>query len=158
MDELFVDACCILNILATGRARELVAELGFRTCFVADAVVDETLYLEDRAIDFEELAAVGLTVTTALTQEEKQLYVELSAALDDGEAMTCALAVCRAGLVATDDRKAIRVLSQLAPDVPTLTTPGLMKRWSEEGGIEPEILGELLNRIQTIANFVPGRL
>ena len=53
-------------------------------------------------------------------------FIDLATELDDGEAMTLALAIHRAHTVATDDRKAIRLLANRCP---LLTTPNLIKTW-----------------------------
>ena len=50
------------------------------------------------------------------TPSEEASFVELAAVLDDGEAVTGAIALNRGHLVAIDDRKARRVLGGKAPN------------------------------------------
>jgi predicted nucleic acid-binding protein len=50
-------------------------------------------------------------------ETEATTFVDLSREMDDGEALTCALAMHRQCDVATDDRKARRILSARAPQV-----------------------------------------
>lgn len=78
---LLLDACCAINLLASGAADEILESLA------SDAAV------------------------ACLVSEEEETYVNLALQLDDGEAATGALAIHRGAVVATDDRKAIRILT-----------------------------------------------
>jgi hypothetical protein len=59
--------------------------------------------------------------------------------------------------VATDDRKAQRVLQALTPPVPVLGTAALIKEWADSAAVEPTRLREILTAIRVRARFVPGR-
>ena len=101
---VFLDACCLINILAAGCARELLAASRYRFG-VARYVVDHKV-LETAPLLEEGLLQV-FDVSSA--REEREL-VRFAMELDDGEAHTGALAIVRDARVATDDEKAIRVL------------------------------------------------
>ncbi|HEX4959298.1 MAG TPA: hypothetical protein VF173_00570 [Thermoanaerobaculia bacterium] len=124
--RVFLDACCVLNLYASGRMGEILAAFPDQWT-VADAVLQEALYVRDdqpdekQVVDLTGLIVSGLLAKAQLdTEAEMSLFVRFAADLGDGEAATCALAVSRQGIVATDDRKAIRLLGSLNPPGPAL--------------------------------------
>src|SRR5438552_2210471 len=131
IDTILLDACCVLNLYA-GRCLHSVLRAALHKYAVAERVVAEALYVrnppatadadpqEDReAVDLQPLIAEGLlSVLTTETEREAAAFVRFATQLDDGEAMTCALASERGLAVATDDRKAQRVLRSIVPAVP----------------------------------------
>ncbi len=84
-------------------------------------------------------------------------YVNFAAELDDGEAMTCAIAVHRGGAVATDDRKARRVLTRDAPRLRLLNTLDLVRDWALQQQIASVPLRAVLANIRDRASYIPGR-
>ena len=82
--------------------------------------------------------------------------VALASEMDDGEAMTCALAMHRQCDVATDDRKARRVLSGRVPHVPIISTLAIVKRWAELSDITKVELKTILVHIWSGATYYPG--
>jgi len=84
---------------------------------------------------------------------ESELYVQLAADLDDGEAMALALAAARGWLLATDNRKPRRRAAEMGVSV--ITTPELMKRWVDLNEIPDGELRAALGRIRDQARFVP---
>lgn len=161
-----LDACCVINVFATGRAEELFRVLPYRffiTRFVAE---EEALRLrsphgdssQDEAILFDDCVESGLlTILPDPTQKELSEFVRFSTALDDGEAWTCAVAVTQGYAVASDDRKAIRVLSEWAPGVPIVQTPELLYEWAEATSATNARLGAALAAIRDRARFIPRK-
>ena len=88
---------------------------------------------------------------------EEATFVALAAIIDDGEAVTAALAVHRGCAVATDDRKARRVLSERAPTVPLVSTLDLVSQWAEMMSIPFVEVRAALERMRSGASYVPGR-
>jgi predicted nucleic acid-binding protein len=163
MAKAIVDACCFINLYASGDLR------GFLTIqkwewHIPHVALAEALYIRgtdengDRAlipIDATPYVEDGLlSVAEARTDEETEQYVQLAGALDDGEAMALAIAHCRNWLLATDDRKARRLAGELGVEV--VTTPELMRQWSKLGRLSRARIKLLLNNIQVSANFIPG--
>jgi predicted nucleic acid-binding protein len=72
----------------------------------------------------------------------------------DGEAMCLALAEQRRWLVATDDRKAIRVAKQAGLKV--VSCPELIKAWADATGADPAALNKVLEDIEVLAQFKPN--
>ncbi|MFY9820260.1 MAG: hypothetical protein WAM82_02695 [Thermoanaerobaculia bacterium] len=110
-----------------------------------------------QAVDLTDLIATGLLdAMRPETETEQELFVSFADPLGDGEAMTCALAVSRGGAVATDDRKAIRLLGSLSPPVQVLTTPFLLERWASQQGLSPHEIRKALQDVERRTNFRPG--
>ena len=77
----------------------------------------------------------------------------LAVRLDDGEAACLAIAKTRSWILATDDRVARRLCSEL--DVSTLTTAEMVKSWAEESNASDEDVGTAMGNIQRFARFLP---
>ena len=90
------------------------------------------------------------------TPDEEATFVELAAVVDDGEAMTGALAAHRQCSLATDDRKARRVLGEQIPTVPLLSTLELLKLWVDGAAVPDTELRAAVEGIRVGASYVPG--
>src|SRR5581483_10436728 len=109
------------------------------------------------AVDISPLVAPGLLELLAVeTPDEAASYVSFAAELDDGEAMTCALALHRGALVATDDRKALRLLAARAPQIRVRSTAQLLKEWADSASLAPTELRAVLTDVRQRARFAPG--
>jgi hypothetical protein len=89
------------------------------------------------------------------TDEEASSFVRFAMQLDDGEASVCALAVARGGEVATDDRKALRILASLTPPIPTLQTPQLLYEWAERLKVPERDIQSVLQQVYRRGRFFP---
>jgi hypothetical protein len=165
---LLLDACCLINLLATGRMEEILEALPFRFAtsrLVATQEVlaiaretDEGMPLEREVIPPDALEnARNLSLLDLSTDQELAEFVRFAAHLDDGEASVCALALSRGGGVATDDLKALRVLRREAPDVLTLQTPELLHDWAHLSGASASAITRVLRSIERRARFRPRR-
>ncbi len=114
-----VDTSSLINVLASGFAELLLEQLAPER-WVAENVSRESLFLRSalantppERIDLDPLFRSGhLRLCQAETAEEEELYVQLAAELDDGEAVSLAIAVRRGYALVTDDRKAIRLAQE----------------------------------------------
>lgn len=163
--QVFLDACCLINLFATGRARDIVAGLPYRFAvarLVAREEVLEVIGAGDEAgrvslaPKLAALVAAGeLREHDVETAEEIREMVRFARELDDGEAHTCALALCRGARVATDDRKAIRVFT--AAGGGCSRTSELLFEWQERQGVDDEEVADLLRAIARRGSFLPPR-
>jgi predicted nucleic acid-binding protein len=166
---VLLDACCLLNLHATRHVEEILQILPARFA-VVEAVANETLYTrrggggadadEKDRVDLTLLTTAGLIEILHMESAEATSYVTFAAHLDDGEAMTIALALHRGGVVATDDRKAIRIIQTLAPQVRIHTTAELLKAWADLVQLPPPALRTVLTVLMDVrqrARFAPGR-
>jgi len=162
-----LDASCLLNLYATERFADIVASLGEQVA-VADYVLEEEALFIRReasaddedgkvAVDLSPFVSEGLVEVMHLaSRNEEATFVALAAIIDDGEAVTAALAVHRGCSVATDDRKARRVLSERAPKIPLVSTLDLVARWAETDSVPLVELRTALERMRSGASYVPG--
>ncbi|MBI2919095.1 MAG: hypothetical protein HYY01_14055 [Chloroflexi bacterium] len=166
-DLLLLDASCLLNLYATGRFRDIAAAQSRRLGVAEYVVEQEALYVwcpgpgearEERVpVDLSPLIAEGLVLVLRLEhQEEEATFVDLAALVDDGEAITVALALHRGCAVATDDRKARRVIVERVPSVPLASTLELLKRWADEASISHSDLRAAMLAMQAGASYAPG--
>jgi predicted nucleic acid-binding protein len=165
---ILLDACCLINLAATARIEELLQSIA-RPVWIADHVYcNEALYLRRggeaeaadarEVIELEPLRDTGvIDVVSAETDAELATFITLALDLDDGEALTAALAIHRGADVATDDRKGIRVLTAAGPAVRIWRTSELIKAWAERHAIPPALLRDVLAGVQDRARFRPGR-
>lgn len=161
---LLLDACVVLNLYASRQMSHILRSLE-RACLVADAVQAEALYVEHggagddarerELVDLASLIAGGdLSVVRAESSDEYQAYTDFALALDDGEALTLALAEQRGYVVATDDRTARRVA---AGRIPLLSTLDLVRHWIDHTAVSEARARETLVAIRQRARYLPGR-
>lgn len=158
-----LDACVVINLYAS-RRMAAVLETVPGVVAVADVVAAESRYVrrggldedaeEPEPIDLAPLLDAGqLSVLTA-TDDELDTYVDFLADLDDGEAMTLALAVHRRCAVVTDDRRVRRALGNRAPLRSTLD---LVRAWADGEAISAEVLRAVLTDLGERGTYRPGR-
>lgn len=173
---LLLDACCVINLLASGEARAILGALEGAdidvgvTRLVAE---QEVLNVSSAAGEEEGDAAVdperpkstlmlqpfvdeGL-VRVLVPEGEREVgtYVDLALQLDDGEAMTGAIAIHRGGEVATDDRKAIRVLGAQSRAPAVRRTSWLVRRWAQSADVGRKRLRSALLAVERRGSFLP---
>jgi predicted nucleic acid-binding protein len=158
---LLLDACVVLSLYASRRMEEILgtSEGPF---LVAEAVLHETLYVhvnvggvrEKEPVVLDPLLTAGiLAVVEPESEDELLTYFDLALQLDDGEAMSGAIALHRGYRIATDDGKMIRLLGQRLPIVGTLD---LVRAWVEAESMAPQPVREALIGIAE-RGYVPGR-
>ncbi len=164
---LLLDASCLLNLYATERFGEIASSLREHVA-VADYVVDqEAIYVlrrpapdaaeEQVLVDLSPFVADGLVEVMRLERPaEEATFVALAALIDDGEAITAALALHRGCSLATDDRKARRVLGERTPTIPLVSTLDLLSQWAEATSIPPHELRAAMESMRSGASYVPG--
>jgi predicted nucleic acid-binding protein len=157
-----LDACVLINLLASGEV-EGILRAANQDSMICSAVESESIYLrtEDpkvplEPIDLQPLIASGLlTVCYIEGAQEAEYYVDYASALDDGEAMSLAIALSRGFTLATDERKARRLFLDEGSDPLRLTsTPELLRRWAA-AEISSDRLKAALLSIERRARYQP---
>jgi hypothetical protein len=180
-DLVLLDACCLINLFASGHGEEILRALPYRWAIARYVVEEEMLEIEVEHVEAEdepsssdrgrlplrpllaELLEKGLLEELDVGSEEEQAeLVRFAAELDDGEAHPCALAIVRHGRVATDDRKAIRVLrtawkSRGHEGEPALRTSELLFSWADAARIARPNLVQIVRAVARRASFFPPR-
>jgi hypothetical protein len=164
---LILDACCLINLCATKYMAEILQPLP-NPILVADFVEKhEVLYVYDgpldnvraskRQVDLSPFLQSGVLVSTTLISEaEQDLFIRLTNLLDDGEAMTTALAIERGWTIATDDQATISYLTANHLTVRYLTTPDIVKHWSNTSHPPEATLRDVVRDIRFRARYHPN--
>ena len=157
------DASVLINLLASQQAEDIIRSLGV-PAYICPVVLEETMYVRsevageppqevcmDKSLDAGALEEVDLN-----DDNEQELYIEYSMSLDDGEAMTIALAESRCLAVATDDKKARRLAQHDGSSVVSvISTPMLLRHWADVKRPSVEVVRLAINRIEVLARFRP---
>jgi hypothetical protein len=166
--NIILDACCVINLHASGRLDEIVASL-HASVTIASYVYEQELsktVVEPDAADRQTEQGINLHSALALriitlasleSEAEETAFVNLAVYLDDGEAITGAIASVRGWTVATDDRTAISFLRRQAPSVQIVSTLELVKHWVDARQPSPDVIRAVLERIRVQAKYKPGR-
>ncbi len=165
MSERIIDACCLINLYATGTEDSIFLACG--GLWVPTQVQNEALRIrrfdEDdptrfvsQDIDLSDAIAAGLIQTCQLEgQDEVDAFVRFAMELDDGEASCLATAMSRGWIVATDDRKARRIASENG--IALISTPELIQRWVDARSPSKATVADVLKKIELFAKFRPRR-
>lgn len=158
-----LDACVLINLLASGEIEEMLRAYASDT-LICTAVEGESIYLRTDdpktpfvPIDLGPLIASGLlTVCRIEGDDEAELYVDYTSVLDDGEAMSLAIALSRGFWLATDERKTRRLFLETANMSDHLTsTSALVRRWAEDNAIPIDRVKAALSNIEKRARYQP---
>ena len=160
-----VDACCLIDVLATGHAAAILTATG-HAWHLPTAVKAEVQFVRQQdpsqpaafvivPVDLSPHVTSGLLILCQPDDSrERARFVHYASMFrSDGEAMCLALAESRGWPVATDDRKAIRVAKHAGLAV--ISCPQLVKAWVDAVKPDRATLVQLLNDIQTLAQFRP---
>ena len=122
------------------------------------AVVSVVLEQELGTRDLQPVIARGvLRIVEPESDAEFISFVNFAVQLDDGEALTGAIARHRHWAIATDERKARNVFSREIRDVLLVSTPELLKHWVDTSSPSAGSIRDALTNIRTRARYAPGR-
>jgi predicted nucleic acid-binding protein len=167
-DCIILDACCIINLYASGKMGEILDAIP-ANCVVAETVKDEEVLriysgpitdVRDATerIDLQPFVDSGRLVVAAIKSESESLaYIELATKLDDGEAITGALAINRNWAIGTDDKAAVNFFRKRAPQLQIVSTLEMIKYWADTINPAAEGLCPVLKNVQLRANYEPGK-
>jgi hypothetical protein len=152
-----LDACVLINLLASGRAQDIMTGSRYRFG-ICSVVKNESIYLratdshappEEVKLDLH-LESNSLVVYELSGDAEKELYVAFAAELDDG-------VHARGFAMASDDRKARRIfMEEVAVPERLLSTSQILKDWSEVVGLNPTELKQVLVDVSRRGRFFPN--
>ncbi|MFN0087070.1 MAG: hypothetical protein ACKVX9_16895 [Blastocatellia bacterium] len=164
--SIIIDSCVLINLLAGEAIEEILRATG-KECQICVVVERESFFLRPEAPQEEAFEPVKLDtliksgvlrLCNVEGDQEIALYVDYASRLDDGEAMSLAIAESRGYFFATDDRKARRIFLESINDSDRLlSTPELIREWANNQSISPARLNSVLTKIQIRANFFPPR-
>lgn len=162
---VLLDACAVINLFASRRMGEIVVVYGSR-CEICDVVMNEAQHVRefDPGTGISELVEINLEplfsrkilhAARPATELELETYINLVVlGLDDGEAMSGAIALHRGMVVVTDDRAATRILGEVGVNtIPALT---LVRHWIEQTRQNPENARMAIEDIHRRGRYVPA--
>ena len=163
MEVLLNDSSVLLNLLAADCLASIAADTGWQFA-ICPAVRDEVKRLRDAQtgemieVDVTPHIVSGLLQILELSGEEEQLlYVEQSIVVDDGEAMSIAIAVHRQLALAIDDKQATNHTHRKFPEIRLWSTPEILKHWTKVGCVDAKRLCEAIRLIETRARYFPAQ-
>ena len=161
---ILLDACVLINLCATDRLEEISRCVpgGFS---VAAAAREEALFLRDpgdivhplKPLVLDPFFDQGVLHLLPMEADEETLFVNIAAELDEGEAMSMAIAIERNLDLAADDRKAIRLFTKFGGDPNRLwTTLSVVRMWADAAALSVEELGRAARAIRDRARYLPA--
>jgi predicted nucleic acid-binding protein len=166
---IVIDACCLLNLLATRREVELAAALGAslvvtpqaqgETCFLCGPPEpDDEEQLPTRVpVELSPLLRSGRLRVHDFGEEVAEAFELCANFLRDADASSVALAATLKVALASDDGKVQKVARRLYPELPVISTLQLVREGVERLGVVGEGLRELLCDLRLRGNFEPPR-
>ena len=162
---LIIDACVLLNLIATEIIDEILTVIA-QNSMICVLVKNESLYLrkeadinENESVDIDDLVNQGIIqICDCEDADEQELFVNLAASLDDGEAMSLAIALSRNWHLATDDKKARRIFKENnSNDDFLISTTDFIKAWAENENIADSMIKPILLKVERKASFRPPK-
>ena len=110
------------------------------------------------AVDIVPLIASGLLLVLELSgDEEAALYVEQSIVVDEGEAMSIAIAASRQLQLAIDDKQAANQARRAFPSIHLWSTPEILKHWEDKGSVGRYEIQAAIRLIEARARYFPPK-
>ena len=167
MPAAIIDACCLIDVLASGHAESVLRACG-HAWHVPVTVQGEVQFIREPdptdsskfimvPVDLSGLISAGvLMLCQPEVQAEIDLFTQYAALFgSDGEAMCLALAENRGWLIATDDKEAISIGQRAGLTV--VSSPELLKVWSDTLAADEPALIKPLRAIELYARFRPNQ-
>jgi predicted nucleic acid-binding protein len=154
----------LINLYASQRLPAIVAA-SMEQAIVPKPVISECLYIRQRGdespdclvpvnVNLHPLIDSGILLSTELMGDaELGQFVQLAAVIDDCEAACLAIAVIRGLALATDDRRALQIATDLGVSV--MTTPELLKNWTERASPKQHEVTDAIVCIERYGRFRP---
>jgi hypothetical protein len=166
-DCIILDACCIINLYASGEMGDILKSISKSVAVAAYVRDEEALRIYSglegdetqkyEQIDLQPFIDCGLLIVVSPeTEAENITFVNFAAILDDGEAVTGAIALHRNWSIGSDDRKAPSSFAQNTPHLQVITTPELLKYWVDATSQPFEVVSQALHKIRIRARYEPN--
>ena len=163
MKVLLNDCSVLLNLLASDCHSGIAEATGWQFA-ICPSVRDEVKKLRDAhtgemvEVDISPLIASGLLQLLELSgDDEETLYVEQSIVVDDGEAMSIAIAASRHLELAIDDKQAANHTRRMFPEIRLWSTPDILKLWADLGAVEAGDLKQAIRLVEIRARYFPPK-
>lgn len=150
-DCIILDACCIINLYCSGYMEEILESIP-KAVAVATYVHDE----EIKRFSLEPVIQRGLLrVVAPNSEEENELFVNLASQVEDGEAVTAAIAISRNWAIGTDDHRAVMVINKTAKHLQVISSLALIKHWADESQQPVVTIRGVLQNVKNHGRYEP---
>ncbi len=165
--HLILDACCLLNLYASGELAQIIRVFTPVISVSSYVKEKEALNIYDgpqqdirsvkKEVDLEPFVSSGsIIIVSPGNSKEIQTYVNFASELDDGEAITGAIAFHRNWCMGTDDKKAISFFSKNGLNLSIVSTLDIVKYWADTSNPTEDMVCHVLENIRKKANYEPG--
>ncbi len=166
-DCIILDASCIISLYASGQMEDILRSIRKSVAVAAYVLNKEALWIyggpdEDvkqakEKIELQPFVDSGLLQIVTLDSEvETETYVNLAIEIDDGEAVTGAIAMHRGWGIGIDDKKARSLFQREGAHLQLVYTLELVKYWADIMDPSSETISRAVTRIQKRAAYEPG--
>ena len=160
---LILDASCIINFYASGFFEEIISSIKMDWKVAVYVYKHEVLSIYNYEKKEKEQIILEPYVTKKLIEivyptdnETNEMVYFVSLNLDDGEAYTLSIGKNRNWYIATDDKAALnKLISMNYPRL--LTTPDIIKKWTENNKVSETNIKLCLNNIQYKGKYKPSK-
>lgn len=165
---IILDACCLINLYASQQMRAVLETIP-KNLSVAAYVKDhevlsvysgpiENVQENYELIDLQPFIDEKLLLLVDIeTDVEANTYINFAQKLDDGEAITGAIAINRNWAIATDDSKSIKLFQSNASHIALVSTLDLVKYWADTKKPKDDIVRNALLNIRVRGKYEPHR-
>lgn len=155
--HIILDACSVINLHASGKMDEILKSLQANV-FLADYVYSQELVKSDKQIYLQSLVDSELLHLVSLNSEnEENMFVNLAAYIDDGEAITSAIAVGRNWAIGTDDKSAVSFFRRQKLGLQVASTLELIKHWVDTASLSTDMINSVLDKVRREGVYEPGQ-
>ncbi len=163
---VILDACCVINLYASLCTKRILSSIPVQV-LVADYVMSNeslcVLYGSDgncaaikEQIDLLPFVGNGdIEIASIDVKKELETFMYFASQVDDGEAITGAMAYHRNLAIATDDVKAAKLFKSEAPAIQVISTPELLKHWADNDNASFQDISTALKNIRFRARYAP---
>ncbi len=164
---IILDASLVINLCASGKMLEILKAIPSRVA-VSDYVADREVLKVYTGPDGDEMrtkASVNLrpyidsnllAVVSPNSEDEYLDYVNFASELDDGEALTGAIAKHRNWSIGIDERKGTSFFTRETQQLQLVTTPDLIKHWADTDNSSLSILETIIRNRERRARYHPN--
>lgn len=163
---IMLDAVSLINLYASKHIEEILQAMPCQIVITEYVKSNEALWVytdpnnkvktNTTPIVLDPLIKVGLLkVVNYGNAVEAQDFVYFSQFIDDGEAVTGAIAINRGWSIASEDRGALRCFRREAPQLKLVSTFDLIQWWIDKVQPDDNLIVEILRNIWQIGGHKP---
>ena len=167
-EGIILDACCVNTLYASAQMEQILNVITPFVTVAAYVYEEESRYIytapkgdpqrQRVLVDLQPLVDKGLlSVIRMSTESEARHYVHFASKLDDGEAITGAIAFHHNWAIATDDKRASNIFRRELPQIQLISTLQLLKHWADVTNAPFDAVRLALQRVRYGATWQPRR-